>query len=178
LWVSISLLMGEVRVAELCSGFVTREKGVSWPPTNNKDPIPNRGSFVTKTSANPAVNTEISLSVPQGEIWHVLYGSATLVADSTAASRRVHFIFAPSDGASVDLWGTSIQTLSQTRKYNLSQLPGKIDGADNDDLAIPIPIEMWLDGGSTITTETQNIQAGDDWSALQLVVERFFDREV
>ena len=177
-WASITLEIDNVRVAELCSGFVSREKSISWPATNSKDPVPNRGLITTIASADPAAAANISITVPAGQLWLIHFGMVDLTTDGTGANRRVHFRFRNSDGVAIETFSSVDQTASQVRRYALAKYGAIQDEFNDEDYLINIPADLWIDALGTITTEVKNFQAGDDFGVMRFVVEQFFDRNV
>src|SRR3990167_8045681 len=95
IYVTLSVTINGDILYELCSGLVYRQKSISWPYNNSQDIRPGGGKITVKSSADPAANTEMTLTCPAGQIWRVLAFAATLVADTNAA-----------DGHAVDGFGT------------------------------------------------------------------------
>ena len=177
-WGSIALELNNVKVGELCSGFISREKSISWPASNSKDLIPNRGLITSVASADPGNQAEALITVPAGEMWLIHSGSIILVTDVNAGNRRVHFVFTEQAGVIIDTWPNAVQTASITRKYSIAKF-GQVDSptADNE-FRIVLPHDIWLDQLSTITTETEFFKAGDNYGIMRFQVEKFFDRNV
>ena len=177
-WGSIALEIKEETIAELCSGFIAREKSISWPATNSQALIPNRGAIVTVASPNPAAGAEASITVPAGEMWHILFGSVQLVTDANAANRLVHILFTTSDGVVANVWPNHLQVASQDRTYSFAKFSFALAVGTSTGIKAPLPHDIFLDQLSTIVTATENIQVGDDFGVMRFVVEKFFDRNV
>ena len=177
-WSGVALEINGLTVGELCSGFISREKKIAWPPIDNKDLILNRGAISAVESADPSAGANISLSVPDGELWLIHAAFLTFVTDSASANRRIHFIFTSAGGTITTLFSSIDQTLSLTRKYTIAKFGTIVDEANDKDILISLPNDLWLDGTGSITTVVKNFQGGDNLSKLELTVEKFFDRDL
>lgn len=121
------------------------------------------------TGDDPAAGAEVSVTVPDGEVWELFSVRVQLVCDATVANRRSALSL--TDGTTEFFRAHSIanQTASETTTYQFadmyqhtSQLLGK--------LAIRIPQSFTLLGGWTVETQTDSLQAGDDYGAPLLYV--------
>ena len=172
-YVIVHLTIDGERKYQLCSGFVYQRKSISWPATFQQDMRPNGGQIITLASGVPAAGAEITHTVPDGFLWRLLNMSLVLVTDANASSRRVHFVFTRSDGTLIDTFPETDTPANTTRLYCVSRT-GYLDSrTSNDVIPVALPADIWLDNGSTITTETVGIQAGDAFAALQALVERW-----
>lgn len=159
---------------QLCAGYVYDPKGLTWPAPYMTDLIPGRGRIGNRTAADPAAGDEISIAVTDGQIWHVLGLSFTLVAAAAAASRRVHVVFSDGQGTTIDTFATTDQIISETKKYSVAHFGATPDETDDNDILINMPSDIWLRTGGSIDTVTTNLNAGDNFSAPDLIIEEFF----
>lgn len=159
---------------QLCAGDVYGRKSINYPMTQNPDMRPSGGEIRTVTSADPAAGSQISLSVTTGEIWKILSMRATFVTDATVATRFPHMIFDSGGGMIIDALSSTGQTASQTINYSVSKAPFMVDAADDNDITIPLPEDIYVLSGGTIDTSVTNMQAGDNWGTLKVMVQRFF----
>lgn len=173
-WSTVELEINEEETISLCSGFVFGNHGPTWPATTHISPVPGRGHFVEVQSADPAVNTETSITVPDGELWHVLAMSVTLVSDANGGERKPHFVFTYPTGVIIDAFAATTQGVSITRKYSVAKYGALATSDGDNDIAAPLPHEIFLPPTSTITTETENLRAGDNYGKLSVQVEKFF----
>jgi hypothetical protein len=172
--VSVDLLANEDRLYCLFSGNVYAQKGLSWPQTTTQDLIPNRGTFMVFTSDNPAAGAEISISVPNKRIWRIIGLRFQLVNAAVAASRRVHVVMTHGEGCALDFFSDVDQITGETRNYTCAAVAGNPDRIDDNDIIIPIAPDIWLPEGSTITTETTALNAGDNFGTCAVMLEQFF----
>ncbi len=125
------------------------------------------------TGTDPAVNTEISETVPERRRWRILAIRFTLVTDEIEANRVVHLII--DDGANIflDVCVTTAHAASTTKTYNFSNF-GSTQLEPADCLYIPLP-PLPLSPGFRIRTATDLLKANDNFSAPQLLVEEWID---
>lgn len=173
-YIAASLLLNGDKLHELCSGFVYRQKSISWPYSNTVDIIPGHGRFKSIEGLNPAAGAECSMSVPADQVWHVLYFYVQLVTDATVANRRTHLVFNNNNGPYIEAFSSVDQAASLTRNISAAQFGHVPDEIDDNDIIIPIPQNMWLLGESQIATATVNKQAGDNYGKPIVLVEQYF----
>lgn len=174
-YVTLSLLANNDELYQFSSGLVYVDKGLAWPDNGAMDTMPGHGRFITITGANPAAGAEISVTVPANTIWRLRSLNFTLVTDANAANRRVHVVLTTGGGQIINCFGTIDQTASLTRLYSVASYGSVPDETDDNDIIIPIPNDVWLTTSSTMTTETTNILAGDNFGAPLIEVERFIN---
>jgi len=127
------------------------------------------GRIASLFSANPAANTEITVTVPAYATWRVMGATATLVTAVAAGNRLVTLIV--DDGAN-ELFRVNaavVQAPSLTYSYSFASavsdtvVPGNV---------VKLP-QLIVKSGYRIRTLTTNLAAADDWSAMQLLVEEW-----
>lgn len=173
-WGNVSLEIGENDTIPLCSGFIYGDKGVMWPDANHVDSVPGRGFLTTVSSADPAANTEVTVTVPDGELWLVHRLNVALVTDANAANRRVHFVFTDPGGGVCEAISTSDHPASTNRAYHVATYGTKGGTQVGGNEMIGLPSNLWIGPAGTITTETLSKQAGDNYGVMKVFVEKFF----
>ena len=127
------------------------------------------GRIASLFSANPAANTEITVTVPAYATWRVMGATATLVTAVAAGNRLVTLIV--DDGAN-ELFRVNaavVQAPSLTYSYSFASavsdtvVPGNV---------VKLP-QLLVKSGWRIRTLTTNLAAADDWSAMRLLVEEW-----
>ena len=174
IWAQVTLLVNGDPVYELCAGYLSNHKNLAWPPSNAIAQVPGRGLIRDFSGANPAAGAEVSDVVPDGQVWHVLAMSVTLVTSATAANRRVHFQFFGPVSIGIETFPTIDQTASTTIKYNVAKYGAITDETDGTQILVPLPHDLYLPPGGTIATATVNIQVGDNFGAPSYLIEQFF----
>lgn len=173
-WANISLEISNAETISLASGFVYVDKGITWPNASLTDAVPGRGFITEIASANPAAGAELTLTVPDGELWHVKAISTHFTTDANVADRVPHFVFTGPGGLLIHTWAAAVFAASEAAFISCAQW-GNISGVSNmDDFRIEMPSDIWLPPASTITSVTQNLQVGDDYTAMVVLVEKFF----
>lgn len=124
-------------------------------------------------STDPAVGSEASITVPGGEYWKVDTATVQLVASATVASRGVTIVV--DDGTTILFRSQEpvSHLASETRRYSWQPGMGFTSGGGitfSGNAASPLLV---MQPGWRIRTLTGNLQVGDDYTALSLVVRRF-----
>jgi hypothetical protein len=124
--------------------------------------------------ANPAAGADWQTKVPGGEQWHILVGHYLLTTSAAVANRVINLQILI-DGLLI--WnvvdGTAVAA-SQTRTHNLLRSYAPSNTAASVTISnLPIP-DVWLPPGATIGTITSAIDVADQYSQINLYVERFY----
>jgi len=121
----------------------------------------------------PAVQTEWSISAPGHELWRVISVFYSLVTDVNVSNRSPGLI---ADDGTDTYWGAvtaAVQVASTTWNYCAFQGAGVAENTGNQNL-LPLPGDgLWLQPGWRLRSNTDNIQAGDRYSAIKVMVEAF-----
>ena len=131
---------------------------------------------------DPAPGTELIASIPALERWRVLSAHFELNADSTIVDRNVFFRV---ESAGIEYFRTLAdgQVKSNQRGIFTASALGFVGTAglgpssvrqpvNVRTILIPIQSDTFIPGGHRIRTDTDGLQAGDDYSAATLLVER------
>lgn len=127
--------------------------------------------------ANPGAGAEFTQAVPAGKRWLLLYGSWAFATDATAANRvsgvRIR------DATPRELWRVKSnfnQPASQSTVYAIGPagfdgptLPAGAGGAQ----LLVCPVRCFLGAGFIVDSVTNAIAAGDQYSAITLLVEEW-----
>ena len=173
-FVTVNLLINGETVASLMSGYVYAGKPLTWPKTNTKDLLPNRGEIGMVVSSDPAAGAQVSLTVDDNEIWRVMWASIILVTDSNAANRLVHLVFTPDTAGQIDIFGDKLHTASLTRTHQFFPVGYMFQRADGDIIQAPLANDFWIEPSTVISTEITAGQAGDDFGPLAIMREKFY----
>lgn len=176
-YVQCVLLMNGEQVYEMCAGYVYRRKGISWPGNASNDVIPGRSGIRSVIGTNPAAGQEIEEVVPNGQIWRILAVTFTLACDANAANRYIHVFFQDDNGLKIVGRHNEFITANQTRAVTVAPYGSETTDPQNTETFIMIPPEIYLPSLGTITTVTDSIQAGDNYSAPVILIEQFYTVE-
>lgn len=173
-YVKVSLRAEGVIVALLGSGYVTDAGTVVWPGGLNESSVEGQGLIRSITGTDPAAGVEISETVPTGARWRVKNIRYSFVTDATVGNRIVRVEF--NDGTNIFWRKRSVdqQAASVTANYNMSEVSLHVTTStgENTDL---VPPNNRLMAGYIIKTNTSLLQAGDNFSAPQLLVEEWIE---
>jgi hypothetical protein len=177
-YVRVSLVLNGIPVYQLGSGFIFGFEGINWPSVQLEKAEPTKSLVFFKTSADPAAGVELSYTVISGEFLKIRALRFTLVAAAAAASRRVHIVFTIGGTKCLDCFGATDQIISETKTYSCYPGANTAAATDDNDILIPIPQEIILGPTDTITTETTNLNAGDNFGVMTILCERFLTQNI
>lgn len=125
----------------------------------------------TRLAEVPNPGAEWELRAPGNAWWRVVSLVATLVTDATVANRRVRLVA----GDGTNRWYAAIASADQAATATVEY--GAFDGADSGGLAtagltVPLPNGgLLLRPGHRLQSVTVNIQAGDQWSGINALID-------
>ena len=125
------------------------------------------------TIARPAAGADWTTTVPGGEQWRVLAGRFSLTTSAAAPTRLIQVpitvdgieIFRAVDSTAVPASTTRNDSIAWSAAPTLV-------GQQNQQNFIQIPL-MWLPQGATIASLTLGLDVADQYSAVNLYVERY-----
>ena len=131
------------------------------------------GRIRSITGTDPAADTEILEAVSPRRRWRLLSLNFSLVTDANVADRYVYLYIKDPTNLLVALAPVNTQAADLTYTYYFTNLPAaEIKIVTN--IYRPLP-PLTLPAGYTIGTITSSRQAGDNYSAPQLLVEEWID---
>ena len=157
----------------LCQGYVDGESSLSWPIGRMEGSCDGQGLIRSISGTSPAAGAEISETVPTLARWLLLTFRFVLVTSVTVANRYPQLLIDDGVNPVMQIDGQRVIPASSTFGLNFGagvpfrQSPGNV----NDTLALPVPIKLLP--GWRIRTSTNLIQAGDQYSTPQYVVEEW-----
>lgn len=158
----------------ICQGYVTSQNRLYGPNSILWRTNDGRGNFRSVQGTLPAAGADINEVVPAGALWRLVSMNYSLVTSAAVANRLSGFVI--DDGANIvlNLASQGNAVASNTYGYNAvngSNLVNAVQPPTN----WPVPCDMWLPAGFRIRTLTANIQAGDQLSAPNYLVEEFMN---
>jgi len=174
----VDLVKGHVNTAnvlhQLTAGYVSSSREVSWPYGTNEAPRSGPGWIRSVVGTNPAAGVEISETVPTSAHWRLVSFLYALATSATAANRYSSLKILDPSYVVVQIDPPALQPASTNHLYNYGpSLPSR-------PLVIrchlsPLPENLVLRPGWVITTFTDDLQAGDDYSPPFLIVEEWIE---
>lgn len=173
-YVKVSLRIEGVIVATLFGGYITETSSVAFPNGNIEDSLSGKGVIRSITGTDPALGTEISETVPTNAFWRLISARFSFTTDATVISRSPLLVL---DDGTTSFWksseGSTIPA-STNRNYFYANT-GAEDTTTSLVNILLMPSYMPLQAGFRITTQTNNLQAGDNFAAPQLWVEEWIN---
>lgn len=166
------------RIGILAQGIVNQLFGVAWPHQLQSNREQSEGSLVEVSPANPAVGEDIEITVPTNECWEVCAFGFGLTTAAVVASRTVSVRFGLGLGWQISRTAGTAQTISQSVNY------WGVLGGTNALIAagslqeIGLPQRILLPPGWQIKTVTANLDVGDQFDGITLLVRRSYRAQV
>jgi hypothetical protein len=162
-----------LNLGTLLAGYVETGRPLFWPGGQLAGQREGVGNNFTFIGTDPAAGVEISELVPAFRFWRIASGWFQLTTSATVVARSVHVIIDdPFAQIVYEVQATLAQAASTTATYSLGEgLPRS--GATELLQLMPMPQNFWLGSGRRIRTATVNLQAGDDFGPLQLMVDEW-----
>lgn len=178
-WVLLELVRGQgsaaVVVETLGSGFVTANVPLQVPGAANCGPTDGAGCLRVIAGTSPGAGVEISETVPANARWQVLTFRYQLLTSATVANRQSALL---ADDGAVNLFyagGDAVEAASGTYLYSYGTGFAPIAGGPTNALGRSLPSPIFLPAGARLKTQTINLQAGDQYSAVNYLVREWFD---
>jgi hypothetical protein len=158
----------------LSSGYLGLLNPVWWPGPRIEQTGTGGGMLNTVSVANPAAGTDWSYTPPAGVRQRVQSIQATLTTSAAVANRTVVIHITQGGNLFYSAADPTPQTASTTVNYTFAPgLPAQ--GATGNVVVTPLPSNLIIDSTFTISVATQGLQAGDQWSAINISTEDWLD---
>jgi hypothetical protein len=158
----------------LFQDYCTQTNSAVWPGGRFLNSIEGPGFKHSIQQANPAAGADWTFTLLANQRLRLETLSAQLAAANAGVARAVELIV--DDGANILLRVAAnvTQAINTTAQYTVGALstPSTIVTTD---MTINVPTPMILEPGWRIRTNTVNINAADQWSAIWLNVEEWFE---
>lgn len=165
---------GALATAEevLISSYITSSVYATWPNGTIFHPLDNNGHLRSITGTVPAAGAEINEVVPVSTRWRILAFRYSLTTAVAVANRESNLQI--DDGVNIYITNTSGFTEAATLTDTFSWMLGvsRLQALQSNVLTLPLP-EIIVEAGHRIRTQTTNIQAADQYTAPQYLVEEW-----
>lgn len=184
LFVQLALVRGRgdaaVEVGTILQGYIATSHWIAFPGSPIQHSFEGPGYKHVEIQPAPAAGTEVILSVPEHALWRLYSAYAVFVASAAAANRFPQF--GVNAGFGTTLWRVQAPLIvTAGLGFNIFWVPnvpwGPAATAIANAVNAPLPEPAYALSLGTIRTETPNIQAGDQWSELRVVVEEWLDTD-
>jgi hypothetical protein len=175
-FVRVSLVRGnkaKVTLTQvLLQGYTSLANVLSWPPAVLFSSTSGRGNIRSITGTTPGAGVNVSEVVPAFALWRLIAFQVQLTTGAAVATRNMVLTF--DDGANVFAQIATAATQAASLAVTYSYVAGVVTPAALNTLANnPLPIEMYLQPGFRIRTAVASLQAADQLSAVQYLVEEW-----
>lgn len=179
IWASASILRGGIQGANtfdnFLMGYLTHEYSPSFPDWPPQRPSDGAGTIVSTSPGNPAAGADFSVTVPNNRRWQLIAIRGALTASAAVANRFPAIVL--DDGANqVFLSRINVATTAgQSNGFTWAPTVQPYTDTQSNFL-LPLPSPVFLASGYHVKSSTLNLQAGDQWSNIQLLVSEWVDQ--
>jgi hypothetical protein len=160
-----------VALGTLIQGYVTASQDQAWPGS----PLVNSLSGVVPrliTGTDPAAGSQVSETVPTGARWKLLMFNVQLAASATASNRRPSLTIRGAGNKPLFRFPLAKTWAANETKQAFWSVGTPLDTSITTDAGLGgLPHDTVLTGGMEILTDTEGMQAGDDYGAPNYYVE-------
>lgn len=162
----------------LFADYVTTFATSGYPNGRIVSPTEGQGLVSNVVVASPAAGADWSVTVPTNARWRLRSWFATLLTSATVVNRQLATLIS---AAGADSWYASAAINAVASTNNLVSAGGIAPYTAIQPNVIPIalPPDLLLSGnvtfGQTIGSASINLQVGDQWSNIRLLVEEWLD---
>jgi hypothetical protein len=159
----------------IAAGYVSAKQPLPFPNAQMYSTLDGGGAMRSISGTTPGAGAEISETVPTGARWEVLAFYAQLVTNATVVNRQVQLRI--DDGANLFFVSPAGQNITATQTGLLSWVQGQGNQVigNRADLVGPLPSYNRLPAGARMRTNTANIQAADQYGAVQYLVREWLE---
>jgi hypothetical protein len=156
----------------LFADYVTPIFGAGWPNGRYSDPLSGPGFITSIQVTNPGAGSDWTFTV--GGHMRIQSFTAQLVASAAVANRNVEIIV--DDGANVVWRHSAPVSITAGTTFQVSGTGTNAPtGIIATDISVVLPPGLLLAAGMRVRTATAGIQAGDVWSNIFFLIERWLD---
>jgi hypothetical protein len=178
-WVQCILQRGggaaATQVQLIAAGYATTRAGLAWPYPRYQNPVEGPGRLRRIKGTDPGPGNIIMEYVPSGTRWKLISLFCTFTTSATAGNRAVYLYFLDSLGLWLAVPPGVLQPASSVAYYTWSIGVQNYAPAVALYYAMPLPADLYLQAGADIMVAASGMQAGDDFSAPQLLVEEWVE---
>lgn len=172
-YVELNLSVEGTSFIHLLKGYLGVNQSLGWPDSPAVAPLQTRGQASIVASSDPAAGAEITQSIG-ASIWVLLKSlSFTLVTDGTQTDRRVALEILVANIRIALLPAPSIQAFSRSQAYTWADGASNIQDIDGLTQVSALPRDLLLGPGNIIRTVTTGLEPGDNFSAMNIYVQRY-----
>lgn len=177
-WCVLEIVRGSGANAQalgtLLQGYATTNGRLAWPGSLILPATFGAGRLRSITGTDPAAGVEISETAPAGVRWRLLAVRFTFATSAAVANRSVSLILDDGVNQWLQVSDNQVQAASLTHTY-VAMESGQIGLMGGSLHTLNLPAGVFLAAGSRFRTLTGSMDAGDNYSAPQYLVEEFIE---
>lgn len=131
------------------------------------------GQLILLNGVAPAVNTNPVIAVPSNYRWRIIAVTATLTSDANAANRTAYLRLIVGVSARAFWFHTRTQPANRSDGWIWATQGSPNSSGLNIFHAASIPEHLLMSDVCSLDIATDNFQAGDQWGAISVFVERW-----
>ena len=160
--------------ALLLAGYPTSFSPIGYPETPNIDSITGAGAIFFTAPAAPAAGADWTISVSANTTWAIRAVIARLTTSAAVATRlaRVQLFNGSVVGADVPANVTQLASLVNVYTWAPGLTIAAVGSAPTF-VTQGLPREVRFPSGFVVRSQTQNIQAADQWDQIQIHIEQW-----
>lgn len=159
----------------LIADYVTQTAVVGWPYGRVLSPPEGPGNVKNVPIGAPGAGVDWTTTQPGGVRWRLQSWNAQLVTSATVANRIVRG-FIKTGGGSIVWQGSPSAVIPASQTVQVSAASGQFTAStDPATVGVALPSPAMVNGAFIIGVSTTGLQAGDQWSGIQLHVEEWLD---
>jgi hypothetical protein len=156
----------------LFADYITLNQGTSFPNGRILAPEESVGMVNTLGVNAPAAGSDFQIQIPTNTRVRIMSVTAQLATNATAATRTAELLIKSGVTTVLRIPASATQIASLTNTYNGSTAFNST-AQPVTDIQWLIPSNLHLAQGFSIVSATANIQAGDQWSLVNMIVEQW-----
>jgi hypothetical protein len=158
----------------LAADYVTNTCPLGWPGGAIRSSVDGPGIIVRQVSAVPAAGAELSYTVPTGVRQRIVSGFCQLTCSAVAQDRQISLIIDDGTNIMFQVFTKQNATAGSTKWVSLNSGTAFQDTGDSQ-IEIGIPVHPVLLQGYRLRTQTFTLDVGDQFTALNLLVEQWIE---
>lgn len=162
-------------LSTLISGYLSGTRQLSWPFPWLQDSTDGQGQLKTIQLGNPAAGAEFLYTVAPIIRERLIGICFTLTTAVAVATRGVRIVVDDGTNKIFQAPANGTQAASLVQIYNGGAFPTN-PAAIGGEFFVPFPPDLRILGGGRVRSLTNNIQAADQYSLINLYVEDWFDK--
>jgi hypothetical protein len=133
------------------------------------------GKLKIISGTDPAAGADPTLVADANTRWRIITVKAELVTDATVATRQARLELVVGGNTMFTVWSQVTHAASIDNTY--FWYPGGPDrsAAISNTINTGLPIEILMSGANQLQIQTNNLQAGDNWSAITAYIEEWIE---